>query len=191
AMCYWGIAYAHGPHVNAGMDSAGGGAAWTAIQQAKKGAGEVTPREKDYIHALVNRYAAVPPSDRAKLDSAYSKAMAKLVAKYPNDLDAKTLYAESLMDLSPWNYWNKDRSPRPDTPTIIAQLEGVIAKNPNHPGACHYYIHAVEATEPAKAVPCAERLAALMPGAGHMVHMPGHIYIRVGRYNDAIMANEH
>ena len=95
------------------------------------------------------------------------------------------------MDLSPWNYWNKDRSPRPDTPTIIAQLEGVLAKNPNHPGACHYYIHAVEATEPTKAVACAERLAALMPGAGHMVHMPGHIYIRVGRYNDAIMANEH
>jgi tetratricopeptide (TPR) repeat protein len=191
AMCYWGIAYAHGPHVNAGMDSAGGVAAWTAIQQAKKVAGKVTPREQDYINALVNRYAAVPPSDRASLDSAYSKAMGKLVAKYPNDLDAKTLYAESLMDLSPWNYWNKDRSPRPDTPTIIAQLEGVIAKNPNHPGACHYYIHAVEATEPAKAVPCAERLAALMPGAGHMVHMPGHIYIRVGRYNDAIMANEH
>ncbi|HEU5155125.1 MAG TPA: hypothetical protein VFU03_10375 [Gemmatimonadales bacterium] len=191
AMCYWGTAYAHGPHVNAGMDSAGGVAAWEAIQKAKQASSKVSAREKDYINALANRYAAVPPADRASLDSAYSKAMAKLVAKYPNDLDAKTLYAESLMDLSPWNYWNKDRSPRPDTPTIIAQLEGVIAKNPNHPGACHYYIHAVEATEPAKAVPCAERLAALMPGAGHMVHMPGHIYIRVGRYNDAIMANEH
>jgi tetratricopeptide (TPR) repeat protein len=191
AMCYWGIAYAHGPHVNAGMDSAGGVAAYAAIQKASQGASKASAREKDYIKALTARYAAVPPADRAALDSAYSKAMGKLVAKYPDDLDAATLYAESLMDLSPWNYWNKDRSPRPDTPTIVAQLERVIAKNPNHPGACHYYIHAVEATEPSKAVACAERLAALMPGAGHMVHMPGHIYIRVGRYNDAIMANEH
>lgn len=191
AMCYWGIAYAHGPHVNAGMDSAGGVAAYAAVQKASQVSAKASAREKDYIKALANRYAAVPPADRASLDSAYAKAMGKLVAKYPDDLDAATLYAESLMDLSPWNYWNKDRSPRPDTPTIIAQLERVLAKNPNHPGACHYYIHAVEATEPSKAVACAERLAALMPGAGHMVHMPGHIYIRVGRYNDAIKANEH
>ena len=191
AMCYWGIAYAHGPHVNAGMDSAGGVAAYAAIQKASQVAPKASAREKDYIKALAARYAAVPPADRASLDSAYSRAMGKLVAKYPDDLDAATLYAESLMDLSPWDYWNADRSPRPDTPAIIAQLERVLAKNPNHPGACHYYIHAVEATEPSKAVACAERLAALMPGAGHMVHMPGHIYIRVGRYNDAIMANEH
>jgi tetratricopeptide (TPR) repeat protein len=191
AMCYWGIALAYGPHVNAGMDSAAGVAAWAALQQAQKNATKVTVRERAYIAALANRYAAVPPADRAPLDSAYAHAMAKVVAQYPTDLDAATLYAESLMDLSPWNYWNRDGTPRPDTPTIVAQLERVIAKNPNHPGACHYYIHAVEATAPEKAVPCAERLAALMPGAGHMVHMPGHIYIRVGRYNDAIMANEH
>jgi len=169
AMCYWGIAYAHGPHVNAGMDSAGGVAAYAAIQKASQVAPKASAREKDYIKALTARYAAVPPADRASLDSAYSKAMGKLVAKYPDDLDAATLYAESLMDLSPWDYWNADRSPRPDTPAIIAQLERVLAKNPNHPGACHYYIHAVEATEPSKAVACAERLAALMPGAGHMV----------------------
>jgi tetratricopeptide (TPR) repeat protein len=173
------------------MDSAGGVAAYAAIQKASQVAPKASAREKDYIKALAARYAAVPPADRASLDSAYSRAMGKLVAKYPDDLDAATLYAESLMDLSPWDYWNADRSPRPDTPAIIAQLERVLAKNPNHPGACHYYIHAVEATEPSKAVACAERLAALMPGAGHMVHMPGHIYIRVGRYNDAIMANEH
>jgi tetratricopeptide (TPR) repeat protein len=191
AMCYWGIAYAYGPHVNAGMDSAAGVAAYAAIQKARQNAAKASPREQGYIKALLNRYAAVPPNDRAPLDSAYAQAMAKLAAQYPGDFDAATLYAESLMDLSPWNYWNRDGTPRPDTPTIVAQLEGVIAKNPNHPGACHYYIHAVEAVAPEKAVACAERLAALMPGAGHMVHMPGHIYIRVGRYNDAIMANEH
>src|SRR4029453_19343434 len=128
-----------GPPVNEGIDSAGGGAAYAAMQKATQVSSKASAREKDYIKALAARYAAVPPADRASLVSAYSKAMGKLVAKYPTDLDAKTLYAESLMDLSPWNYWNKDRSPRPDTPTIIAQLEGVIAKNPNHPGACHYY----------------------------------------------------
>lgn len=191
AMCYWGIALANGPHVNAGMDSAGGVAAWAAISEAKKQLPHATSREKAYIHALVNRYAAVPPSNRAPLDSAYARAMASLVKAYPGDLDAATLYAESLMDLSPWFYWTPDGKPRPGTPTILAELERVLTKNPNHPGACHYYIHAVEAVDPTKAVACAERLAALMPGAGHMVHMPGHIYIRVGRYMDAIHANEH
>jgi tetratricopeptide (TPR) repeat protein len=191
AMCYWGIALAHGPHVNAGMDSAGGVAAWSALQQARKYSGKATPREQAYIGALGNRYTAVPPANRAALDSAYAQAMGEVVRRYPADLDAATLYAEALMDLAPWRYWTIDGKPRPDTPTILAQLERVLAKNPNHPGACHYYIHAVEAVEPAKAVACAERLAALMPGAGHMVHMPGHIYIRVGRYADAIMANEH
>lgn len=191
AMCYWGIALAHGPHVNAGMDSAGGVAAWAAISEAKKHLDHATVREKGYISALADRYAAVPPANRAPLDSAYARAMAALVKQYPNDLDGATLYAESLMDLSPWFYWTPDGKPRPDTPMMLSELERVLAKNPNHPGACHYYIHAVEAVDPAKALPCAERLAGLMPGAGHMVHMPGHIYIRVGRYVDAIHANEH
>lgn len=191
AMCYWGIAYAHGPHVNAGMDSAGGVAAWAALEQAKRHASEAKPWERAYIRALGHRYVPVPPAERAALDSGYARGMARVVRQYPNDLDAATLYAEALMDLSPWFYWTADGKPRPATPTIVAQLERVMAQNPNHPGACHYYIHAVEATEPAKAVPCAERLAALMPGAGHIVHMPGHIYIRVGRYSDAIKANEH
>lgn len=190
-MCWWGIAYAHGPHVNAGMDSAAGVAAWAAIQRAQRTLTTVTRAEQAYIRALAKRYAAVPPANRAPLDSAYALAMADVVRRYPNDLDAATLYAEALMDLSPWYYWTPDGQPRPDTPTLLVQLEGVLARNPNHPGACHYYIHAVEAVAPAKAVACAERLAALMPGAGHMVHMPGHIYIRVGRYTDAIRANEH
>jgi tetratricopeptide (TPR) repeat protein len=191
AMCYWGIALAYGPHVNAGMDSAAGVAAWTALRQAQRHTAHATPRERAYITALARRYAAVPPANRAPLDSAYARAMGEVVTQYPADLDAATLYAEALMDLSPWFYWTPAGEPRPDTPTIVAQLERVLARNPEHPGACHYYIHAVEAVAPAKAVACAERLAALMPGAGHMVHMPGHIYIRVGRYMDAIHANEH
>jgi tetratricopeptide (TPR) repeat protein len=111
--------------------------------------------------------------------------------KYPDDLDAAALYAESLMDLRPWNYWTPEGQPYPGTDEIVRQLERVTAKNPEHPGACHYYIHAVEAVNPQLAVPCAERLARLMPGVGHMVHMPAHIYIRVGRYSDAAASNVH
>jgi tetratricopeptide (TPR) repeat protein len=191
AMCYWGEALANGPHVNAPMDSAGVVAAWAALERAVTLAPKAPPAEQAYIAALAARYAANPPSDRAPLDSAYAIAMGKLAAQYPEDLDAVTLHAEALMDLRPWAYWKKDGTPYPQTDIIVLQLEHVLGKNPNHPGACHYYIHAVEAVAPAKAVPCAERLATLMPGAGHMVHMPGHIYIRVGRYSDAINANVH
>jgi tetratricopeptide (TPR) repeat protein len=192
AMCYWGTAYAYGPHVNAGMDSASGVAAYAAAQQGLAHLSHASPVEQALIRAVAKRYAAVPPADRAALDSAYARAMADVVKQFPNDLDAAALYAEALMDLRPWNYWKPaDGSPYPGTETIVAQLERVLAKNPSHPGACHYYIHAVEAVAPEKAVPCAERLAALMPGVGHMVHMPGHIYIRVGRYADAIEANIH
>lgn len=191
AMCYWGIAYAHGPHVNAGMDSAAGVAAYAAVQEAVKRRAGASPREQAYIGALARRYASVPPVDRAALDSAYARGMADVVREHSSDLDAAALYAEALMDLRPWNYWHKNGSPYPGTTEIIAQLERVIAANPDHPGACHFYIHAVEAVQPEKAVPCAERLARLMPGAGHMVHMPAHIYIRVGRYSDAIEANVH
>jgi tetratricopeptide (TPR) repeat protein len=192
AMCWWGAALAHGPHVNAGMDSTAGVEAWAALARARAAAGSgVTARERAYIEALSRRYASPPPTDRASLDSAYARAMGDVARRFPADLDAATLYAEALMDLAPWNYWNPDGSPRPDTPVILARLEAVLAKNPDHPGACHYFIHAVEAVEPERAVSCAERLAGLMPGAGHMVHMPGHIYIRVGRWADAIHANEH
>jgi tetratricopeptide (TPR) repeat protein len=191
AMCFWGEALAYGPHVNAPMDSAGSVAAWAALERAVALAPNASAADQAYINALKPRYAAPPPANRAALDSAYATAMAGLARQYPDDLDAATLYAEALMDLRPWAYWKKDGTPYPQTDIIVAQLERVLAKNPNHPGACHYYIHAVEAVTPEKAVPCAERLAALMPGAGHMVHMPGHIYIRVGRYSDAINANVH
>ena len=191
AMCYWGIALAYGPHVNAPMDSASGVAAYAAVQKALSLKSHATAPERAYIEALAQRYEANPPTDRARLDTAYSRAMEQVANTYADDLDAATLYAESLMDLRPWNYWQPDGTPYPGTNEIVRQLERVLSRNPNHPGACHYYIHAVEAVNPEAAVPCAERLAGLMPGEGHMVHMPAHIYIRVGRWNDAVRANQH
>jgi tetratricopeptide (TPR) repeat protein len=191
AMCWWGIAYAYGPHVNAGMDSASGVKAYEAAQKALSLSPKASPWQRAYIRAVAARYAPVPPVDRANLDSAYSRGMADAVRRHPNDLDAAALYAESLMDLRPWNYWTPQGKPYPGTEVIVRQLERVIARNPEHPGACHYYIHAVEAVNPQLAVPCAERLARLMPGIGHIVHMPAHIYVRVGRYADAAASNVH
>ncbi len=191
AMCWWGIAYAYGPHVNAGMDSASGVKAYEAAQKALSLSLNASPWRRAYIRAVAARYAPVPSVNRANLDSAYARGMADVARSYPNDLDAAALYAESLMDLRPWNYWTPQGEPYPGTEEIVRQLERVIARNPEHPGACHYYIHAVEAVNPQLAVPCAERLARLMPGVGHIVHMPAHIYIRVGRYNDAAASNVH
>lgn len=191
AMCYWGIALAYGPHVNAPMAAASGVAAYEAVQKALSLKSQATASERAYIEALAQRYEADPLTDRVRLDTSYSRAMGKVAKTYPKDLDAATLYAESLMDLRPWNYWRPDGTPYPGTKEIVRQLERVLTRTPNHPGACHYYIHAVEAVNPKAAVPCAERLARLMPGEGHMVHMPAHIYIRVGRWNDAIKANQH
>jgi len=191
AMCYWGIALAYGPHVNAPMDSASGVAAYAAVQKALTLKSHATAAERAYIEAVAQRYEAVPTADRARLDRLYSHAMERLAKSYADDLDAATLYAESLMDLRPWNYWRPDGTPYPGTNDIVRQLERVLSRNPNHPGACHYFIHAVEAVNPQAAIPCAERLARLMPDEGHMVHMPAHIYIRVGRWNDAVQANQH
>lgn len=191
AMCYWGTAYAYGPHVNAPMDSASGVAAYEAVQRAMAVAHTASEREQAYIRALSARYAADAPSDRAHLDSAYASAIGEVARQYPDDPDAVALHAEARMDLRPWNYWTKMGEPYPGTAELVADLERILATNPNHPGACHFYIHAVEAVAPEKAVPCAERLAGLMPGAGHLVHMPAHIFIRVGRYADAIESNLH
>jgi tetratricopeptide (TPR) repeat protein len=191
AICFWGTALALGPNINLPMDSASGVAAYAALQQALAVRARATPIEGALIDALATRYAPVPTDDRAALDSAYARAMERVVERFPDDPEARTLLAEALMDLSPWNYWNRDRSPRPHTPALLAHLEHVLVDHPNHPGANHFYIHAVEAVDPQRALPMAERLAGLMPGAGHLVHMPGHIYVRVGRYEDAIRANEH
>ncbi len=191
AMCYWGIAYAYGPNINAAMDSASGVEAYAAAQMALERAGNVSEVERALIEAVAQRYGPDPLAGRERLDSAFAAAMGEVAERFPDNHEVATLYAESLMDLSPWYYWNADGSPRPATPAILASLERVIEEDPHHPGACHFYIHAVEAAHPERAVPCAERLATLMPGAGHLVHMPGHIYIRVGRYADAIEANQH
>jgi tetratricopeptide (TPR) repeat protein len=191
AMCYWGIGMAYGPNINLPQDSASAVAAYQAVSQALDLAENTDPRERALIEALATRYSPQPPADRAPLDSAYVAAMRDVAANHPDDLEVATLYAESMMDLSPWNYWERDGSPRPHTTELLGQLERVLAVSPDHPGANHFFIHAVEAVDPDRAVPMAERLAGLMPGAGHLVHMPGHIYVRVGRYEDAIAANEH
>lgn len=191
AMCYWGIALAHGPNINSPMDAASGRLAYAAIQQASQHATRGSDREQALIRALATRYAAEPPADRTELDVAYSRAMADVVQRFTDDFEAKTLYAESLMELSPWDYWTADGKPKSNTTMVLSQLEQVLAAQLDHPGANHFYIHAVEAVQPERALAAAERLASLMPGAGHLVHMPGHIYIRVGRYEDAIKANEH
>jgi tetratricopeptide (TPR) repeat protein len=191
AICHWGIALASGPNINWPMDSLSGVAAWEALKNAERFSSHANEREQALIQALGARYAEVPPAQRASLDSAYAKAMAEVAARFPDDHEVATLYAEALMDLRPWAYWEPDGKPAPQTEIILAQLERVIAADSSHPGACHYFIHAVEAVAPERAVPCAERLAQEMPGAGHLVHMPAHIYIRVGRYADAITHNEH
>ena len=191
AMCWWGIAFALGPNINAPMDSASGVRAYQASREAARLAGGASVREQAFIRAIQARYSNPPASPRAALDSAYADAMVDVAGSFPDDPDAATLAADALMNLSPWFYWHPDGQPRLATPIILAFLEAVIARLPDHPGACHLYIHAVEAAEPQKAVPCAERLAGLMPGAGHLVHMPAHIYIRVGRFSDAVQANQH
>jgi tetratricopeptide (TPR) repeat protein len=191
AMCYWGTALALGPNINMPMDSASGAAAYAAVREAVARQEHAAPVERALISALSARYGEAPAPERSRLDSLYARAMQQVAGQFPEHPEVLSLYAEALMDLSPWQYWNRDGSPRPDTPGILAALERVIAGQPQHPGANHFYIHAVEAVAPERALPMAENLAGLMPGAGHIVHMPGHIYIRVGRYEDAIRANEH
>jgi tetratricopeptide (TPR) repeat protein len=180
-----------GPNINLPMDREAGLKAWTALAEARRRSRWASPKERDLIDALSRRYAADPPEARGALDEAYARALAALTLKYPEDMDIRTLYAEALMNLSPWQYWSGEGAKRARPREIKAQLETVLARRPDHPGANHFYIHAIEEVEPQRALAAAQRLAALMPGAGHIVHMPAHIYVRVGRYRDAISANEH
>ncbi len=190
AMAWWGVALACGPNINKPMAAEDAPRAWEAIQKAKELAARASAREQAYIAALSKRYAQSPPADRSPLDRAYADAMRQLVRHYPDDLDAATLFAESLMDLMPWDYWTKEARPKPETQELLAALEGVIRRNPDHPGANHYYIHAVEAVEPEKALASADRLLHYAPAAGHLVHMPAHVYLRLGLYHEATVANE-
>ncbi len=190
AMCYWGIAFVHGPNINAPMFPESIPIAWDALQKAIAASENATPREQAYINALAQRYAEHPPEDRSALDQAFADAMREVVKQYPDDLDARAIYAESLMDTMPWDYWDEDDNPRAATREVLAALEYVMERDPTHPGANHFYIHAVEKVQPERGIAAADRLGSLVPAAGHLVHMPGHIYIRVGRYHDAVVANE-
>ena len=189
AMAYWGQALVLGPNINAAMAPEAEPKAFELVQKAIALKGKATPRERAYIDALAVRYNG-KPDDRKANDRAFADAMHKLTVKYPDDLDARTLYAESLMDLSPWGYFSRDGQPYDDTRKITAALEYAIAKNKNHPGALHLWIHLWESTDtPEKAEAEADRLLPLVPGAGHLVHMPAHIYQRVGRHADVISSN--
>jgi tetratricopeptide (TPR) repeat protein len=189
-MPLWGIAYALGPNYNlpAGPDQLK--QAYETVQKALKLAGKAPARERAYVEALAARYSNDPNADQAKLSEAFAARMKALSEAYPDDLDAATLYAESLMNLNPWNLWSKDGAAWDKTPEIVAVLERVMARDPRHPGANHLYIHAVEASpHPEWALSAAKRLETIAPGAGHLVHMPSHIYMLVGDYKAAADAN--
>lgn len=189
AMAYWGWALVLGPNLNLPMVPEVAPQAYSAIQRAVSLKDKVSERERAYIEALAKRYTNQPTADRKPFDLAYARAMAKVVEIYPDDLDAATLYAASLMNLSPWDYWNLDGSPKGNTEEILKTLQSVADRNPRHAGALHYYIHVVEARHPERGEQHADMLAELMPGAGHIVHMPSHIYMRVGRYADSYEVN--
>ncbi|MFL6332293.1 MAG: hypothetical protein ACJ754_03025 [Pyrinomonadaceae bacterium] len=194
AMAHWGVAYALGPNINLDVDPGREKAAFDATQRALALAPKASPKERDYIDALSKRYTDDPkasPETLRRLAEEFSRAMGALSKKYPDDLDAATLYAESLMNLRPWRLWEKDGTPAEGTKEIVATLESVLKRNPNHVGAIHYYIHAVEASpDPARALAYAPRLERLMPAAGHIVHMPAHIYQRTGDYEASARSNE-
>jgi tetratricopeptide (TPR) repeat protein len=192
AMCWWGVAFALGPNINMPMPPDAVAPAWQALQRARALAPNASPEERDWIEALGARYSPDAKADRAALDGAFADAMGRLARAYPDDLDAAVFHAEAMMDTQPWDYWQADGvTPKGHAAEIVATLEAVIARAPNNPGALHLYIHAVEATTaPQRAEAAADRLETLMPGAGHIVHMPSHIYYRVGRYADAVRVNE-
>jgi tetratricopeptide (TPR) repeat protein len=191
AMCWWGASLVLGPHVNAAMDPNNNAKAWERLQKAKALAKEASPREQAFIAALEARYAEAPPEDRKPLDQAYADATGKLAAERPDDLDAAVFHAEALMDLQPWDYYDAELKPKGGTATVVSTLESVLQRNPDHPGALHLYVHAVEASaDPQRGVVAADRLRTLIPGSGHLVHMPAHIYARVGRWHDAVIANQ-
>ncbi|MFD0740283.1 hypothetical protein ACFQZQ_13445 [Lysobacter koreensis] len=190
AMCAWGQALVLGPNINMPMDPEQAADATALMTRAKLQAARVRAVDRALIEALGKRYTTPAPEDRRPQDLAYAQAMAQVAEQFPDDDDVAVLYAEALMDLSPWAYWTADGEPTEYTERIVATLERVLQRNPNHIGAAHYYIHAVEASKtPQRAEVHADRLAALAPGSGHLVHMPAHVYIRTGRYHDATLSN--
>lgn len=192
AICYWAESLILGPNINVPMMPEAQAPAMAALKKAMEMAGSGTPEKELFlIKALSKRYSDDPKADRAALDKAYAAAMKEVAAKYPRDDTIQVLYAEAVMDTQPWDYWEAGGTkPKGDAAEIVAALERVLARNPNHAGAAHYYIHTMEASSmPEKALPAARRLAGLAPGAGHIVHMPAHIYYRLGMYRESLDAN--
>jgi len=191
AMPQWGIALALGPNYNMPLDPERAKLAYEALEKARALAAAAPENERAYVNALAKRYSEDPKADRKKLDLEYAHAMKALKDTYPDDPDAATLYAESLMDLRPWQLWSADGRPAEGTDEIVAVLTGVLRTDPNHIGANHYFIHAIEASKtPERALASADRLAMLAPAAGHLVHMPGHIYLQLGDYETAARTND-
>ncbi len=190
AMAYWGWALVLSPNLNLPMQADVVPQAWEAITNAVKYKDKVSQKERMLIEALAKRLTDDPEADRKPFDQAYAEAMLAVYEEYPEDNDVATLYAASLMNLSPWNYWTDDGRPREKTPAVLSALEGAIERDNTHTGALHYYIHAVEAAEPDRGTASADLLRGLAPGAGHLVHMPSHIYMQVGRYEEAFVAND-
>jgi tetratricopeptide (TPR) repeat protein len=195
AMAFWGAALVRGPHVNSPMNDDDVPKAWDAIQNARKVAqsnDRPSDVERELIDALSKRYAQQPMKDRSSLDRAYADAMRDVARRFPSDADVQTLFAEALMDTMPWDYWTKDITPKPETEEVLRALERAIELDPMHAGANHLYIHAVEAgPTPQKGLASADRLRDAVPGAGHLVHMPAHIYLRLGLYHEASRANHY
>ena len=191
AICAWGEALVLGPNINKPMDPEDAPAAWDAIQRAMALRADAAAVEVALIEALATRYAADAPEDRSGLDAAYADAMREVAARFPEDTDVLTLFAEALMDTMPWDYYVDPETAKPATVEVVTTLERVMAIDPVHIGALHLYIHAVEpSSTPDRGERAADTLGPLSPGAGHLVHMPSHIYLRVGRYADASAANE-
>ncbi len=195
ALCYWGEALVLGPNINAPMTADANPPALEALAKAQAAASGASAKEQALIAALAKRYSADPQAERPTLDRAFADAMVAVAAAYPDDQEIAVLTAEALMDTQPWDYWeygeNGATTPKGRAGEMIPLLEAVLKANPDHPGAIHYYIHVVEASDaPERAEPYSDRLAALMPGAGHIVHMPSHIYYRIGRYIDSLKVNQ-
>lgn len=189
AMAWWGWALVLGPNLNMPMDAMAADQAYAAAQEAVARGKGATAVEQALIAAMAKRYAPVAPDDRSSLDLAYAEAMRDVAKRFPDNLEAHTLLADALMNLSPWNYWEPDGRPRANTEELLRHLDEALAAEPRHPGALHLQIHAYEAANPELAVISADDLRGLMPSAGHMEHMPSHIYMRVGRYQEAYEAN--
>ncbi|MGI9532291.1 hypothetical protein [Lutimonas sp.] len=190
-MSFWGQALVLGPNINDQIpDTERRLKAFEAIEKAKSNMEQLSDKEKAMILALADRYSKDTLMELKELNVAYMNAMAGVAKQYPNDADILTLYAAAIMNTVPWDYWDENGDPSPNIPEAKEALERAIEINSEHPGAHHYYIHMVELPKPDMAVPSAEKLRVLMPGAGHMVHMPGHIYMRVGRYKEAVEVNQ-